>query len=35
MIQSYSNNAINLRHLTTHSTCCPTSWRSCCDHRAV
>jgi len=36
MIEFYSNNATNLHHLTTHSTtCCPTKWRSCCDHRAV
>jgi len=26
----------NLHHLTTHSTtCCPTKWRSRCDHKAV
>jgi len=30
------NNAINLHHLTTHSTTCwPTKWRSHCDHGYV
>jgi len=36
LTQFYSNNAINLRHLTTHiTTCCPTKWSLCCDHRHV
>ena len=36
LIQFYSNNAINLHQLTTHSTTCsPTKWRSHCDHRYV
>jgi len=36
MTQFYSNNVTNLNHLTIHcTTCCPTKWRSCCDHRAV
>jgi len=36
LIQFYSNNATNLRQLTTHSmTSCLTKWPSCCDHRAV
>jgi len=34
MIQFYSNNTINLHHLTTHSRrSWPTKWRSYCDHR--
>jgi len=37
LLQFYSNNATNLRHLTTHNrrTCWPTKWRSYCDHTYV
>jgi len=29
LIQFYSNNAINLHHLTSNTMpCCPTTWRS-------
>ena len=39
LIQFYSNNAINLHYVTTHSTTVfgywPTKWRSYCDHRYV
>jgi len=31
-----SNNATNLHHWTSHSTpCCPTTWRSYCDHKLL
>ena len=36
LIQFYSSNATNLRHLTLHNTpCCHGTWRSYCGHRLL
>jgi len=39
LVQFYSNNATNIHHLATSMysiwRCCPTKWRSYCDHRYV